>query len=157
MYNTVRRVVVFTLLAGILHAAPASISLQWNELSAEILSKNVIIDLKDGSSVKAVVLSVQPTGLTVNVSSKSHATYQNGEGVIPREQIASLRLTVLRKRGRVIGTTTGVVLGLLVGSMVGIAGSSAGAVGVMVSVPVAGYFLGRRSDRKDRVITILPD
>jgi uncharacterized protein YcfJ len=132
-------------------------SLKWNELSGEILNKNVVVDLKDGSSVKAVVVSVQPTGLAVNVSSNSHATYKKGEGAIPREQISSLRITKQRKRGRIIGTTTGVVLGLLVGSMVGIAGSGAGAVGVMVSAPFAGYFIGRSTDRQESVITILPD
>jgi hypothetical protein len=157
MCSAVVRLVMVTFLAGMLHAAPAPMSLKWNELSGEILNKNVVVDLKDGSSVKAVVASVQPTGLAVNVSSNSHSTYKKGEGAIPREQISRLRLTKQRKRGRIIGTTTGVVLGLLVGSMVGIAGSGAGAVGVMASAPVAGYFIGLSTDRQERVITILPD
>ena len=157
MCSAVVRLVVVTFLAGMLNAAPAPMSLQWNELSGEILNKNVVVDLKDGSSVKVVVVSVQPTGLAVTVSSSSHSTYKKGKGLIPREQISSLRVTKQRKRGRIIGTTTGVVLGLLVGSMVGIAGSGTGAVGVMASAPVAGYFIGRSTDRQESVITILPD
>ena len=41
--------------------------------------------------------------------------------------------------------------------MVGIAGSGGAAVGVMVGTPVAGYFIGRNTDRQESVINILPD
>jgi hypothetical protein len=76
MGSAVVRLVAVTFVAGMLNAAPASMSLRWNELSGEILNKNVVVDLKDGSSVKVVIVSVQPTGLTVNVSSNSHSTYK---------------------------------------------------------------------------------
>jgi hypothetical protein len=151
------RLAVVTVLAGILRAAPAPMNLKWNELAGAILNRNVIMDLKDGSSVKAVVSSVQPSGLAVQVSSNSHRVYKKGEAMIPREQIASLRLLTMRKRGRIIGTSLGIGVGLVAGSMVGIAGSNYGAVGVMVGTPVAGYFIGRKKDRQETLIRILPD
>lgn len=93
----------------------------------------------------------------MNVSSNSHPTYKKGEAAIPREQISRLRLPKMRRSGRIIGASTGAVLGLLVGSMVGIASSGAAAVGVMVAAPVAGYFIGRSTDRQESLINILPD
>jgi len=154
----IARFVFATLLAGTLDAAPGALeSIKWNELSSVILNRAVLVDMKDGSAVKAVVQSVEPTALIASVSPNASSKYTKGEVTIKRDQIVRLRILKMRKRGRILCTTTGAVLGLLVGSMVGVAGSGGAAAGVMVSAPVAGYFIGRSLDRQETVINILPD
>jgi hypothetical protein len=64
------RFLAIFLLAGMLHAAPASMSFKWNELSGAIGFKEVIVDLKDGSRVKGEVGSVEPSALEIYVSKK---------------------------------------------------------------------------------------
>ena len=166
MYRGLARFLAVTLLAGTLHAALEPMSLRWNELSGAILNKNVNVDLKDGSRVKAVVKSVQPTGLAISVPKK-------GEVSIPREQIARLQLVKMRARGRIIGTTIGAVLGLstalVVAFTISFGGNSfssstrrdsaafAAAAGVGVGATAAGYFIGKRTDRQEILINILPD
>ncbi len=169
MYGALPRFLAVTLLAGALHAAPTPpMSLRWNDLSGAILNKNVIVDLTDGSRVKAVAVFVQPTGLAVNVSSNSNPTYKKGQVAIPREQIMSLRLIKMRTRGRIIGTSLGAVLGMTVGLGLGVAlDCSCGArneaaiftaiIGVPVGLAVAGYFIGRSADRQEILINILPE
>ena len=156
MYSTLARFVIVTLLAGTIHAAPRTVSLKWNELSGTILDKNVIVGLKDGSSVRGVVVSVRSMELAVKVSN-SNPNYKKGEFEISREKIVSLHLLKMGKRGRIIGTVTGAVAGLFGAGLVGILGSNEGAAGVLAGAPVAGYFIGRRLDRQQILIEILPD
>jgi len=148
------------LFAGALGAAPVAVSLKWNELSGAIAHRSVIVLLQDGSSVKAMVSSVEPSALTVNVSKK-------GQASIARDRITGLRLARMRKRGRVIGTVLGSVLGVAAGAGIAIAshpgladGNNGGiAAGILVAAaaPVAGYYAGRSRDRRETHITILPD
>src|SRR5580765_4651676 len=78
-------------LAGPVYAA-APMSLKWSELSGAIANERVIVDLKDGSRVKAVGISAQELAMVVSVSSNSHRTYKKGQVAIPRDAIAGLRL-----------------------------------------------------------------
>lgn len=169
MYKALGRILTGILLAGILHAAPAPMSLKWNELSGAIVGRHVIVDLRDGTSVDAAtVAAIQPGILAANVSSNKHPTYKKGQVAIPREQIASLRLVRMRTRGRIIGTTAGVVLGVAAGAAAkaGVEGSifgkqtsaSAGAgIAATAAFISAGYFIGRSADRQEIRVNILPD
>ena len=164
-----------TLLAGPVYAA-APMSLKWNELSGAIANERVIVDLKDGSRVKAAWISAQELAMVVSVTSNAHRTYKKGQVAIPREAIAGLRLIKMHKRGRIIGTSVGTVLGLAGAETIAIGteGFLCGGIfescppnpnydlervgfAAMAALPVAGYFIVRWTDRQEIRITILPD
>ena len=157
MHRGLLRIFAFTLLAATLHTAPAALSLKWNELSGTIPYKQVIVGLKDGSTVKGEVGSVESSTLEVYVVKK-------GPVSIPRDSIASLRLIVKGKAGRRWGLAGGVLLGL-VGSIALVldagdnhSGEVALAAAVMVGTPWAGYAVGEKLERSHEIrITILPD
>jgi hypothetical protein len=148
------RVLAATILAATLRAAPASLSLRWDQLDGTILNQQVIVDLNDGSRVKAVVTAVNPAALAVRGN--------KGPASIPREQVAGLRLIRMRLRGRIIGAAGGQAAGALGGVFLVMgAGGSAASVGgffaLGAGVPIIGYFVGRKLDRQEIPILILPD
>ena len=158
MYSAFARCLAVTLLAATLQARPA-MSLKCDELNGAIATKDVIIDLKDGSSVKGQVDSVGPTALEVKVAKK-------GPVSISRDSIASLRLIKMGKTGRSWGLAGGVLFGLAGGGALMLDSQlntnrhqTEGGLGfaVMVGFPFAGYFLGKSFDRQKIHITILPD
>jgi hypothetical protein len=174
MVRPLQAVFLATFLHLAIHAAPpAPLHLKWSELNAAANGQRVIVDLKDGSHVNAIVTSVEPSALVLQVTSRSHATYKKGQVSIPREGIALLRLIRMRARGRVIGASTGATLGLAGGGLVVLAASDscficfqpshpnrlgqAGGVALMIALPVAGYFVGKHADGQEVAITILPD
>ena len=114
--------------------------------------------------------------MVVSVTSNAHRTYKKGQVAIPREAIAGLRLIKMHKRGRIIGTSVGTVLGLAGAETIarGTEGFLCGGIfescppnpnydlervgfAAMAALPVAGYFIGRWTDRQEIRITILPD
>jgi ribosomal protein L31 len=163
VFNLIARLLVVILLAGTLHAAPAPLSLKWSELEGAIHFEDLIVELKDGSTLKASESSVEQSALAVDVSSNSHPTYKKGRSSIPRDQIAGLRL-IKRGKGRGIALTAGVVgpllvlFGLLVNNM-GQSSSSGGTAIIVAGVAVipAGIYIGSHLGRQEIRITILPD
>ena len=168
MYSPLARLFAVILVAGTLHATPAPMSLKWSELGGAILFKEVIVDLKDGSSVTGEVGSLASSDLEVYVSKK-------GPVSISRDSIASLRLVKRSKLGRHLGLALGIVLGLA-GGMALLLDSGLSPFGstdsgpqyhpterklgaaVMVGLPWAGYFVGRKLERRHEIrITILSD
>jgi hypothetical protein len=158
MYSAFARFLALTLLAATLHARPA-MSLKWDELNGAIARKDVLVDLKDGSSVTGKVDSVGPTALEVNVAKK-------GPISISRDSIASLRLIKMGKKGRSWGLAGGVLFGLAGGGALILDSQpntnrhqTEGGLGVAVILgfPFAGYFIGKSFDRQKIRITILPD
>ena len=136
--------------AASLYADSSPLNLRWADLPQAITGKSVTVEMKDGSSMKAEVTSVEPTALAVVVPKK-------GQTSIPRENIAGVSFIGMHKRGRIIGTTLGIAGGLLAGGLVAVGANGGAGVGLMVGMPVAGYFIGRHSDRELVRITILPD
>jgi hypothetical protein len=159
MYSAFARFLAVTLLAATLQARPA-MSLKWDELNGAIATKDVIVDSKDGSSVKGKVESVGPTALEVNVAKK-------GPVSISRDSIASLRLIKMGKKGRSWGLAGGVLFGLAGGAALSAAAGWGTPVrhptyaylgfAVLMGLPFAGYFIGKSFDRQKIRITILPD
>src|SRR5438045_1618341 len=94
------------------YAAQAPLQLKWNELNAAANGRSVVVNLKDGSHVNSIITSVEPSALSVQVTSNSHSTYKKGQVSIPREIVAGLRLIQMRVRGRIVATTIGSVAGL---------------------------------------------
>jgi hypothetical protein len=158
------RLLPLLLFSAALYADSSPLNLHWADLPRAITGKSVTVNLKDGSSVKADVTSVEPTALAVVVAKK-------GRMSIPRETIASVSFVGLHKRGRILGTTLGVVGGLAAGGLVALASSDisffgpshpnhagqAAGVALMVGIPIAGYYIGKSFDRELVRITILPD
>ena len=136
--------------AASLYADSSPLNLRWADLPPAITGKSVTVGMKDGSSMKAKVTSVEPTALAVEVA-------KQGQTSIPREKIASVSFIGMHKRGRIIGTTLGIAGGLLAGGLVAVGANGGAGVGLMVGIPVAGYFIGKHADRELVRITILPD
>ncbi len=136
--------------AASLYADSSPLNLRWADLPQAITGKSVTVGLKDGSSVKANVTSVEPTALAVEVA-------KQGQTSIARERIASVSFIGMHKRGRIIGTTLGIAGGIVAGSLVAVGANGGAGVGLMLGIPVTGYFIGRHSDRELVRITILPD
>lgn len=144
------RLLTLLIFAASLYADSSPLNLRWADLPPALTGKSVTVEMKDGSSVKAKVTSVEPTALAV-------AATKQGQMSIPRENIAGVSFIGMHKRGRIIGTTLGIAGGLFVGSLVALGASGAAGAALMVGFPVAGYFIGRNSDRELVRITILPD
>ena len=168
MYSPLARFFAVILLAGTLQATPAPMSLRWSELGGAILFKEVIVDLKDGSSVSGEVGSMESAALEVYVSKK-------GPVSISRDSIASLRLIKRGKAIREVGLVVGIVLGLAGGMalLLDSGWSPFGStdsgpqyhpterklgVAAMLGLPWVGYCVGRKLERRHEVrIAILPD
>src|ERR1700752_4761125 len=113
-----RLLLAATILAAALRGAPAPLSLRWDQLGGTILNQHVIVDLNDGSRVKAVVAAVGAAALAVRGN--------KGPASIPREQVAGLRLIRMRLRGRIVGAVGGQAAGAGAGvALVSRAGGSA--------------------------------
>ena len=157
MHRALLRIFAFTVLAAMLHAAPAMMSLKWNELSGTVRYKQVIVNLKDGSSVKGEVGSVESSAMEVYVPKK-------GPVSVSRDSIASLRMIVKGKAGRSWGLAGGVLLGVVGGAALMLdagdkhPGEEVAAVAVIVGTPWAGYIVGGKLQRGHEIrIAILPD
>src|SRR5437762_634916 len=101
MHSSLARLLAVILVAGTLRATRAPMSLKWSELGGAILLKEVIVDLKDGTSVMGEVGSLESSGLEVYVSKK-------GPVSISRDSIASLRLIKRSKVLRHVGLAAGI-------------------------------------------------
>lgn len=166
---------VAVFLANSLCAAPAQLDLKWDQLAGVIAGSSVVVELKDGSSVRGVPVSVEPAVLKINVTSKSHRTYKKGLTSLPRTEIAGLRVADQKGHGR-----TGLLLGAAIGLGGGVGtmrasqncrpalflgetcdpiGSAAlaGGLAIMVAAPVAGYIIGRSAGRQETRIALVPD
>jgi hypothetical protein len=167
------RILTILSLAGYLHAAPAPMNLKWSQLANAVSGQHVIVGLKDNSHVNAVVNSVEDSALTLQVTSNSHPRYKKGQVAIPRESVVGLRLIHWRARGRITLTTLGAVGGIGAGGLIALSaqncefifgpcgptnhGLEVVGVAVGVAIPVAAYFIGKRSDRQEIAILLLPD
>lgn len=160
-------------LAGSLTAAPPPRDLKWRQLEGVIAGQSVVVELKDGSTVKGRPMSVEPAALAVEITSNSHRIYKKGQAVIPRGEIAGLRVAGSS------GAKTGFLIGLIgvpVGGAIAAhgrkcrdyiltavceypigSGQKAAAATVIIGAPVAGYVIGRLLGRQEFRIRILPD
>src|SRR5258708_29614919 len=95
------RLLTLVVFSATLYADSSPLNLRWADLPRALPGKSVTVNLKDGSSVKTKVISVEPSALAVVVRKKDQMS-------IARENIAAVSFIGLHKRGRIIGTTTGV-------------------------------------------------
>ncbi len=145
-------------------AEPQQIELQWSELGPRIGHNKVSLALPGGVYIEGKVREVSADGLRLKISKTSDSRAQpRGVHVIPRQYVSVLHLTEYRKLGRLLGT-------------LGAAGATAGVAAAnypdlyegpaIVAVPavvaagtvgagVAGYFVGKRLDKREVEIRIV--
>ena len=164
MKSPVALFTLFVLLTSTLRAAPATVSLKWNELGAVASGRQAIVQLQDRSSVRVRIRSIEATALIVTVADDMHVRYKRGQATIPREEIVGMEVRRRGKRGRVIGTTTGAIAGLFGGGGLAAAAinhnsdaAAVAAIVVLAAGPLLGYTLGSRADGKNTTVILLPD
>jgi uncharacterized protein YcfJ len=135
-------------------AGDRTLQLKWNQLAPLLTGEKVVVHLEGGGRVNGRVAAVQPEGLVL----KGH------DQKVARNSIRELRLMHMRARGRIIGTVTGLLGGLAIAGGIASTHLFSGGNGVNVAIvaaavglPVAGYFIGKASDRQETLIQILPD
>jgi hypothetical protein len=145
---------------------PQQAQLKWGELQPHIAGKKVALALPDGTAVEGKVRQVEADGLQLKITKTSDRKAQpKGVHLIPRQSVTFLRVTEYRWIGRLlctvgaIGATAGIVAAqhidvyegaALVVVPVVVAGGSAG-------VGVAGYYIGKKLDKRVTEIRIVKE
>ncbi len=162
-----RRLIAAALLSNIAAlAAIREVESSWANLTALIVSKRIALVLPNGASVEGEVVEVRPDALAMTIArtSDAHAN-PKGAASIPRASVTKLQLLEMRPTGRIVGTVVGAAAGL--GVAIGIAfigglfnkdatAKTAGIIAGIVTLPVAGFFIGRSLDRKVTLIKVVP-
>jgi hypothetical protein len=149
----------------LLAAGPRDIQSKWTDLAPLVTDRKIALVLPAGTHIQGKVLAVEPDGLRMKVTKTSdRKVLAKGERLIPRQSVSVLRLTEYRKAGRLLCTVGSVAvvaaiiasqdIDLYEGPLVVIvpAVSAVGAVGA----GVGGYFAGKRIDRREVYIRVLP-
>jgi len=146
--------------------SPKVIEYRWSELSPLITNRKVALTLPTGTQVEGKVQGLDADALRLRVSKTSNRKdIPKGNVRIPRTSVSLLRVTDYRIWGRLAGTlgamaaTTGIILAqnidLYEGPQV-ILVPALSAVAV-VGAGVAGYYVGKRIDKRVIYIRITPE
>lgn len=159
------------LILGICHGllmagSPSEVPCKWSALSALVAKHKVALVLPAGTRVEGRAVRVEADGLRLRVTKTSdRRAVAGGERLIPRQSVSVLRLTEYRKLGRLLCTlgATGLAGGIVATRSIDIyegpavilvpALAAAGTVGA----GVAGYFIGKRVDKRVIYIRISPE
>lgn len=139
---------------------------KWSELSPIVTDHKVALVLPAGTEIEGKVLSVEPDGLRLRVTRTSDRNaVGKGERLIPRQSVSVLRLTEYRKMARLLCTLGAVAIAGLVVASQDIDVYEGPAVIIVPAVTavgtagagVAGYFIGKRIDKKVLYIRVAPE
>lgn len=147
-------------------ALAAELEVKWNELSPLVVGHNVKIVLPDGCIVAGEATAIREDVLAMDIQKSSNfKDHPLGMTKIPSSSITTIQVTENRgSGGRILGTIVGLVLGMVAGGEI-VAHTDAldnegPAVGtftaVTVGATVGGYFAGKSSDQRTRIIRIVP-
>ncbi len=145
---------------------PTTISLKWNELYPAVGDRKIALVLPDGTEIQGKVRQVAADGLRLHVSKTSNrSSVPKGNALIPRTSVSVIRVTDYRKLGRILCT-----VGAVAGSALAVGASSidlyegpaliivpAVSVAGTVGMGVAGYYIGKRIDKRVLYIRVVPD
>jgi hypothetical protein len=140
---------------------PRQLQLKWNELCPRIEDKKVALVLPGGTYIEGKVQVVQSDGLRLRISKTSDRRAQpKGKQLIPRQSVSTLRVTEYHKLARVLVTAGALAVAAVIVAATtpdlyegpAIVIVPAVTAGGMAGVAVAGYFAGKRLDK--RVIEI---
>jgi hypothetical protein len=164
--RTVLLAVFLTAGAGCLFAGSRDeVQSKWGELSPMLANRKVALTLPAGTEVEGKVVRVEADGLRMRVSKTSDKrTIRKGEQVIPRASVTTVAVTEYRKLGRVVCTLGAMALagGIVAAQNIDVYEGPAviivpavSAVGIAGS-GVAGYFIGKRLDKRVTYIRVAP-
>ena len=149
-----------------LWSAPRQMELSWNELGPRIEGEQVALVLPGGTHIQGKVRYVEPNGLRLWVSKTSdRKILSRGEQLIPRSSVSVLRVTERRVLARpvcAVGAAAAAAAIVLAGTSdfyegPGVVIRPAVAVGGSIGMGVAGYYVGKRLDRKVTEIRVARD
>lgn len=145
--------------------------LAWNELSL-VIGKNLRILMPDGSRIEGRAISIEPDVFVIRVRKTADpAKYPKGNLSVSRASLKTFQMSTPTIRWRVLGTSVGAALGLVAGVLAACGASEclgppvngksnkaaiAVLAGVAVALPVGGYFLGNRADRRWTTVRVGP-
>jgi len=148
--------------------APASASqleMKWNELGPVIAGHQVKLVLPGGAAIQGEAIAVRENTLLLDVKKNSdRRSYPRGQNAIPRASVTTLQFETVRgSGGRTIGLIVGVLGGVILGGdlVAHTAHSEAAAIaslfGISTGSAIAGYYSGRKHDRRITTVKILPE
>ena len=146
-------------------AAADEVQLKWTELGAIAVGHDARLVVPGGAVLQGEIAAVRDDSLVMVIAKTSdRKAFPKGQNSIPR---ASVTLVELKKgsgiAGRVVGTTAGLLGGLTIAGEIIAHGDLSEAPGITVflvatvGTTVAGYFIGRRADRRVTRIRIAPE
>ncbi len=148
-------------------ASDRTYRLQWRDLDSMIRGHRIALTLPSGIKLQGDVTSVQSDELVLDVrkTSNKHA-YPKGRAVVPRPEVAALRLFRKNKghTWRIVGTAIGAGAGIAIAAPFSAYAhnegmDAGGIIALMVAAPAGlGYLAGWAADRGESVeIVIVPD
>ncbi len=161
-------------LAACLLAASASaygadaqpLTLKWDELGPRVAGKKVAFVAPGGVALEGKVIAVEPDGLRMKVTKTSDKKAQpKGRRLVPREGITMLQVTEYGWLGRLLGSlgAMGLAGGIVAAQSIDVnEGTMVVAVPVLIGAGiagsgVAGYYVGKRIDKRVTQIVIARD
>jgi hypothetical protein len=157
--------VLFVSLAPARAAKEERIELRWSELAQAVAGRAVQMVLPDGTIIKGPVLAVASDSLEIEIRKTSNRqAYPKGRFAVPRSSVSVLQTEETRGPWRAIWTAVGA--GAAVGACTpyliiadnegGISsGGAAFVVGATAGAAVLGYFVGKDTDKRVTIITIV--
>ncbi len=151
--------------ALLLGAGAREVQAKWGELAPLVTDRKIALVLPAGTHVQGKVLAVEPEGLRMKVTRTSdRKALPKGERLIPRQSVSVLKLTEYRKLGRLLCTVGSVAVAAAVIASQDIDVYEGPAVIIVPAVAtvgtlgigVGGYFAGKRIDRREVLIRVLP-
>jgi len=158
-------VVLLGMSQGLLWAGePRQLQLKWSDLGPRIEDRKVALVVTGGTYFEGKVQRVVPDGMWLRVSKTSdHKAQPKGSHLIPRPSVSMLQVTEYRKLARLLVTAGAVA------AVAGIVAASypepfegamyvvvpAVAAGGIAGAAVAGYYAGKRLDKRVTEIRIV--
>jgi hypothetical protein len=151
--------------ALLLAAGPRDIQSKWGELAPLVTDRKIALVLPAGTHIQGKVLAVEADGLRMKVTKTSdRKALAKGERLIPRKSVSVLKLTEYRKLGRLLCTVGSVALAAAIIASQDIDVYEGEAVIIVpavatvgtIGIGVGGYFAGKRIDRREVLIRVLP-
>jgi hypothetical protein len=146
-------------------ASTSQNAITWEELQARITPRHKIrMVLPDGSSVEGIPLAAPLDAIDMRVTRTSNKqAHPKGITTVPRSSFSVAELRSPRRAGRLIGTLVPVVIGAATAAVCASSKDEAtfnGGIAIGAAIMgyggVAGYFIGRVSDRRFETFVILP-
>ncbi len=142
------------LVPAALFGGDREVSLKWKDVAPLAVERKAVVTLSDGAQLKGKVLAVEPEGLRMQVA--------NGETLVPRAEVAGLRVSRTTRHWRAIGAAIGAGAGApfagAAHAYLNNEGASSPLVSLLVVVPAGlGYLAGWSADRKTVTIHVIEE